>query len=95
MNTPAEAPSVVMVDQGQIYALLLEVRDDVRDMKKDLSELAHDSRDHENRLRTVEASIPTGLTERLSGVEARVWKFMGGATVLGAASGFLLNRLLG
>lgn len=90
-----QTPSVVVIDQSTIYNLLLEVRDDVRDVKKDLAELAHDSRDHEDRLRSVEASIPTGLTDRLAGVEARVWKFMGGATVLGAASGFLLSRLFG
>lgn len=54
--TPAQEPQpqVVMIDQSTIYNLLLEVRDDVRDVKKDVAEIKADSADHEERIRSLE-----------------------------------------
>lgn len=54
---PEQAPvpvSVVTIDQSTIYNLLLEVRDDVRDVKHDVAELKEDKVDHEDRIRKLE-----------------------------------------
>lgn len=98
MTPQNEPPAVVVIDQSTIYNLLLEVRDDVRDVKKDLAELANDSKDHESRLRVVEANIPKNLSQRVAELEAARWKLVGAGSVLGAVAGFLgslLLRLLG
>lgn len=68
------------VTLDQIYSTLQEVRDDVRDMKKELGELAHDSKDHEQRIRAL---------------EKLVWRASGAAALAGSAIGFMLNKLLG
>lgn len=82
MTAPEQAAqvSVVTIDQSTIYNLLLEVRDDVRDVKRDVSEIRKDTEDHEQRIRAL---------------EARVWKWAGAATVLGAGGGFGLAQFFG
>jgi len=52
-QTPTQV-SVVTIDQSTIYNLLLEVRDDVRDVKHDVAELNKDKVDHEERIRKLE-----------------------------------------
>ena len=69
-----------MVDLDRIYNLLLETRDDVRDVKNKIGELADDSTDHESRIRAL---------ERL------VWRAAGVALVGGAGVSQLLSALLG
>jgi hypothetical protein len=82
--TPAQdpQPQVVMIDQSTIYNLLLEVRDDVRDVKKDVAEIRADSADHEARIRDLE--------QRKFISPWQLWTvFGGGVTVIGAVVALL------
>lgn len=96
MTAPQSDPSmrgvpVVAIGLEQVYATLLEVRDDVRDMKKELGELSNDSADHESRLRSLERDrIANGrLTGKLAGIAATLG--IGG----GALFSFLLSQIGG
>lgn len=80
MTGASQPGTAVIIDQATIYALLLEVRDDVRDVKAKVDELANDSHDHEQRIRVL---------------ETRVWKASGMAAVIASGAGFFLTRLLG
>jgi len=80
---------VVAIGLEQVYATLLEVRDDVRDMKKELGELSRDSQDHEARIRALENDrVGHGkLTGKLVGVASTA------SVIGGALFTFLLSRL--
>lgn len=60
MNTSAPTPNapatVVTVDATAIYTLLLEVRDTAIAVKHDTTDLKEDSKDHEQRIRSLEKS---------------------------------------
>ena len=84
---------VVAIGLEQVYATLLEVRDDVRDMKKELGELSRDSQDHEARIRALETTqaedrVSAGkLTGKLAGIAA-TFSLVGGAIFT-----FILSRI--
>jgi len=82
VTTPEQQPqvAVVTIDQSTIYNLLLEVRDDVRDVKKDLTELKNDSVDHEGRIRSL---------------EKKVWGAAGIGVAGGAALAEVMTRFFG
>ena len=82
---------VVAIGLEQVYATLLEVRDDVRDMKKELGELSRDSQDHEQRIRDLENDrISNGkLTGKLAGIAATLGVVGGGLFT------FLLSQIGG
>jgi hypothetical protein len=88
MSEPAPPQvSVVTIDQSTIYNLLLEVRDDVRDVKHDVAELKEDKVDHEERIRKLE--------ERKTVSPWQLWLALaGGISVLGGVFA-IFNQLTG
>lgn len=97
---PSLTPStpVVAIGLEQVYATLLEVRDDVRDMKNELGELSRDSQDHEARIRTLEEkkaqqAALDELRVAIQSLSRTVWALSGGAAVVGVVGGWLLKSL--
>src|SRR5690625_2434457 len=92
-QTPPNMQSVPVVAIGleQVYATLLEVRDDVRDLKKEIGELSHDAADDEQRIRDLENDrISNGkLTGKLAGIAATLGVVGGGLFT------FLLSQIGG
>lgn len=81
---------VVSIGLEKVYATLLEVRDDVRDVKKDIGELSRDSQDHEARIRHLEQARASdrAASGKLTG------KLAGVASTAGVIGGGLLTFLL-
>lgn len=106
-NDPAATASevnqmAVTISLTEVYKTLLEVQLGVRDINAKLGELAHDSRDHEDRLRAVEAEDLRGirktqadLSERVRSLEASVWKASGAAVVVASVTGYVLSQIFG
>lgn len=92
-NPPPSMQGVPVVAIGleQVYATLLEVRDDVRDLKKEIGELSNDSADHEKRIRELEQDrVSNGkLTGKLAGIAATLGVVGGGLFT------FLLSQIGG
>ena len=63
----------------EVYDILVDVRDDVTTIKKELENTSKDVDDHESRIRALERTI---------------WKAAGGAAVLGAVGGWISKFLL-
>ena len=77
----------ILVTQEEMYKLLLEVRDSVRD----LATLPKDLADHEARIRLMESQVDQirkvhALETRLTNIERKVWALPSAATVIAAAS---------
>lgn len=85
-TAPQPAKVSVTIDDP-LYTLLLEVRDDVRDVKHDVAELREDKVDHEERLRKLE--------ERKFVSPWQMWLAVGsGVTFLGGILA-IINQLSG
>lgn len=88
------------VSLGDVYNLVMEVRDDVTEIKVTLNGVQDMSRDHEARLRDVETHKAPNedinkLAEALEDLKKKVYMFSGGAVVVSTLIGPVISRFLG
>lgn len=86
---------VVAIGLEQVYATLLEVRDDVRDMKGELGELSRDSQDHEARIRKIERDELDKLRDEIASIKAKAYAASGALAVIGPVATLVLSRYIG
>lgn len=101
MSTPPADPGVY-ISSAQMYQELRSLSDGVTRVEtkldtigQGLSDVGKDVADHETRLRALEAMPKTSdHADRLSSLERMVWKASGGAAVLGAGAGIVVQIML-
>jgi len=96
--SPTENEASVTITIGQMYEVLIETRDDVREVKQVVNQLAAGQQDHEARIRHLEDNDPEDLAKRLAaaedkldGVRGLIARWSGAAAVLGVVGGYAIE----
>lgn len=88
------------ITTGDVFNLVQEVRDSVIKIEQQVGSMVAITNDHEERLRKVEELRAVGVTVENQGaaledLKRKVYQFSGAATVLGALSGTVINKIIG
>lgn len=88
------------VSLGDVYTLVTEIKTDVIAIQAKLDNVRDTSRDHESRLREVESQKAPSLevaklSVALEDLKRKVYMFSGGAVVISAIVGPVINTYLG
>lgn len=91
------------VSIGDVYNLIRDTREDVIAMKERLQVVLDDSKDHNIRIKHLEDTLSEvkhrssdleNINRDISDLTKKVYAFSGGATVVGALVGTIINLLV-
>lgn len=83
---------------GDVYNLIRDTREDVIAMKERLQVVLDDSKDHSTRIKSLEENLASAnvasINRDIKDLTKKVYAFSGGATVIGALIGTIINLVV-